>query len=72
MIEREEKEDANVRDFNVGLLNAIRAIVYEASPILTLNLTLANLKKDNTDDFVFNDFSLIMGNSFVLLMMMLF
>lgn len=45
----------------MGLLNVIRAIVYEAPPILTVDLTLGNLKRENKEDFVFSDFSQIMG-----------
>lgn len=60
MIESEEK-NPDVTAFNITLLRVLRSFLLNATPILTKELTLGNLRRNNNNDFVYGDLENYMG-----------
>lgn len=60
MIETEER-NADVRTFNITLLRILRSFLINSPPILTKDLELGNLRRNNHNDFVYSDFDNYMG-----------
>lgn len=56
MIETYEKNE-NTKTTNIKILLTMRAFFTEVPPVLTTNLELGNLRRSNSNDFVFKDLS---------------
>jgi hypothetical protein len=43
------------------MLKILRTLLFTATPILSMNLELSNLRRENKNDFVYSDYSQYMG-----------
>jgi len=60
MLEAHEKVIEH-RLHNVELVKTLRAFLIHAPPILTRNLKLGNLRRNSSDNFVFDDYDQYLG-----------
>lgn len=51
-----EKEESNpVKEHNIRTLLTLRALLIDIPPILTVDLKIGNLRRDDKNDFVYRD-----------------
>jgi hypothetical protein len=63
LIETQEKSQ-EIRSHNIIMLRTLRSFLINSPPILTNKLELGNLRRNNSNDFVYKDFGQYMGKSF--------